>query len=487
MVQPLKHYALRLWTTVLIGGPAILWLLPAVGFGLKPALTQIFSALVLLAIFFAVGAVFNLIGARSVKGQMRAAEDWERDGSTRESEACYRRALSAFDSFLLSPRCRRRIAPELADRLARFYKVHSDQRIVSESFITAYLRLHPGDEGLARIWLRQAGSRGWLERGDQELAARIGAALSDSPAIQEQLARYCLMEERTDFSALETYRRLMVAAGRNVPADLVSQLANLFIDQGRADEWSLPVYVRALEQTPGKASAAAGIAACLKGLEETRNNQPWIATGRRLMADVQPDLISQAVVRFRAPDREAEPAPAETESSPGKRPMEGIARFAAAAFRSVSAAFAAIGLGLTAALRWAKTSPAARRSLRWGALALAAIAAILLVVNTAGYLFRSEKRPEAAAPVVRPTGRFTIQVAAYLKEEHARRFADELKRNGLDVYWTESSSDQKKWYQVRISRFEDKAAARAYGDTLKAKGIIEDYYIANYTPPQSHP
>ena len=483
MVQPLKHYALRLWASLLIGGPAILWLLPVVGFGLNPALTQVFAVLVLLAVFFAVGAVFNRVGVRSVKGQMRAAEDWERDGSTGESEACYRRALAAFDSFLLSPRARRRISPELADRLARFYKVRPDQSVVSDTFISAYLRLHPEDEELARIWLRQAGSRGWLERGDQQLAARIGAALADSPAIQEQLARYCLMEERTDFSALETYRRLMVAAGEHVPADLVSQLAELFIEQGRADEWALPVYVRALEQAPGKAATAAGIAACLKGLGETRSSRPWIAAGRRLLEDVEPERIAQAVDRFRPPDRAAAPSLASTARPTGKKTMEDVARSAAAAFRSVSAALAAVGLGLAGALRWAQTSPAARRSLRWGALILAAVAAILLVVNTAGYLFRSEKRPEAAAPVVRPTGRFTIQVAAYLKEDHARRYADELKRNGLDVYWTESSSDQKKWYQVRISRFEDKAAARAYGDTLKAKGIIEDYYIANYAPP----
>jgi cell division septation protein DedD len=487
MVHLLKHYALRLWTTLLIGGPAILWFLPMLDFGLNPVFTQIFAAVALLAVFFAVGAAFNLAGLRSIKGLMRAAEDWERDGSTGESEACYRRAIAVFDSFLPSPRARRRIVPDLADRLARFYKVRSDQSIVSDAFISSYLRLHPEDEELAHIWLQQAGSRGWLERDDQQLAARIGAALADSPAIQEQLARYCLMEERTDFSALETYRRLMVSAGRNAPADLVSQLADLFIEQGRADEWALPVYVRALQQAPGKTARAAGIAACLRGLGETRNNRPWIAAGRRLLEDVDPDRIARAVDRFQPPDRETEPSLAPAARPPAQKPMEGVARSAAAAFRSASAALGKVGLGLTGVLRWAQKSPSARRSFRWGALALAAVAAILLVINTAGYLFRSEKRPEAAAPVVRPTGRFTIQVAAYLKEEHARRYADELKRNGLDVYWTESSNDQKKWYQVRISRFEDKAAARAYGDTLKAKGIIEDYYIANYTPPQSHP
>ena len=55
---------------------------------------------------------------RRVRRQIRAAEDWERSGSAGEAETAYRRALSAFDSFLLSPRGRRRLSPELADHLA---------------------------------------------------------------------------------------------------------------------------------------------------------------------------------------------------------------------------------------------------------------------------------------------------------------------------------------------------------------------------------
>jgi hypothetical protein len=192
--------------------------------------------------------------------------------------------------------------------------------------------------------------------------------------------------------------------------------------------------------------------------------------------------------RFRIPERT--PRPAEP-AGPGPS-AEGWAlktgRAALSGLRSVSESLSAGGRRAAEGLRWMRKTPAARRSLRWAALGVAAIAAILLVVNTAGYLMRPEKRPEPKTPAAQvATGRFTIQVAAYLKEEQARRYAEELKRNGLEVYWTESDSDQKKWYQVRISRFEDKEAARAYGDTLKARGLIEDYYIANYTPPQSSP
>jgi hypothetical protein len=142
-----------------------------------------------------------------------------------------------------------------------------------------------------------------------------------------------------------------------------------------------------------------------------------------------------------------------------------------------------VGRRVAEGFRWVKRTPAARRWLRRAGLVAVAMGAIVLVVNTAGYLIRSEKRPEPRIPVVEVTGRFTIQVAAYLKKEHAKRYAEELKQHDLDVYWTENTGDRQTWYQVRISRFEDKNAARAYGDRLKESGIIEDYYIANYEPP----
>jgi hypothetical protein len=108
-----------------------------------------------------------------------------------------------------------------------------------------------------------------------------------------------------------------------------------------------------------------------------------------------------------------------------------------------------------------------------------------LVVNTVGHLGVTEKTAdkisEPAPPVV--TDPFTLQVAAYLKHEHARQFVEQLKKLELDAYWTEAVRGQKKWYQVRISHFADKKSARDYGEALKGRGVIEDYYVANYRRP----
>jgi cell division protein FtsN len=77
------------------------------------------------------------------------------------------------------------------------------------------------------------------------------------------------------------------------------------------------------------------------------------------------------------------------------------------------------------------------------------------------------------------TDPFTLQVAAYLKQEYALKRMEDLKRQGLDAYWTETSSGGKIWFQVRVSHFPDLSTAREYGRKLKGKGVIEDFYVTN--------
>ena len=75
------------------------------------------------------------------------------------------------------------------------------------------------------------------------------------------------------------------------------------------------------------------------------------------------------------------------------------------------------------------------------------------------------------------------KVAAYLKEEDAKRYVKQLTDNGMDAYWTRASGGGKNWYQVRISHFKTKSEAKAFGETLKTRGVIDDYYVANYNRP----
>ncbi len=118
-------------------------------------------------------------------------------------------------------------------------------------------------------------------------------------------------------------------------------------------------------------------------------------------------------------------------------------------------------------------------------MALLIMAVVVLVVNTARYLIKTEKtvsKKEELAEVV-ITDPFTIQVAAYLRLEDAQTYLRSLKERGLDVYMTKREGTKKTYYQVRISHFRDKVSAKTYGVSLKAQGIIDDFYVANYERP----
>jgi len=111
-----------------------------------------------------------------------------------------------------------------------------------------------------------------------------------------------------------------------------------------------------------------------------------------------------------------------------------------------------------------------------------ALGVIFFVVNTLEHLIKTKREASPEKPPVQEVvaNRFTIQVAAYLNAEHATRYVEHLKKLGLDAYWKEAQGAKKKWYQVRVSHFPDKASARDYGEALKSKGIIDDFYVANY-------
>ena len=126
--------------------------------------------------------------------------------------------------------------------------------------------------------------------------------------------------------------------------------------------------------------------------------------------------------------------------------------------------------------------------MKWTALGLAGAGLVVLMVNTAVHLIPTQEAPPIEPAPEQPAeviviDPFTLQVAAYLKVEHAEKYVTELKKQGLDAYYTEAKGTKSHWFQVRISHFPTKDAARAHGEELKARGVIDDFYVANYEKP----
>jgi len=474
--------AFRIWGTVLIGGLIGLWLLPALDFGLEPVWVPIPAALLVLLVFLFIGWLFNRLGLLLADRHIDEAVAWERVGSLAAAEVAYEKALAVFDSFLISPRAKRVAADRLTSRLSRFYLAKSDKQHTSETFVAFYLRAHPDDGEVAESWLRQARAGEGLDPRFYDTAAGVGEALVGNRVIQQLLARLYLSENRTDFPALQTYRRATGGRGKAGRA-IAKDVARLFLKDGRADEWALQLYLQAVAADEPGEDLLNGIAACVHWIPETSRNRRMLTVAHQYLEGIDPDQLALMRVGFTPPKPIEAPV---TQSGlkkilalTGKALLAGLGGIAGVLQGSVRTMHDLAGKLISRVRR----SPLTRPILNWVAVTLLTGVVIVLIINTVGYLVRPRPPGPATAPVKKVvTDRFTLQVAAYLKKKHAEKYVAHLKTLGLDAFWIVTTRRNKTWYQVRVSHFPDKAAARAYGQSLKEQGLIDDFYVANYEP-----
>ena len=480
MLSFLKHIAARIWLTVLFGGVACLWVLPFIQ-------TRIGLDWVLLPVVFILAIAFVLIGwvstrwgLGSVDRLIQEAGVFERDGMVYEAENRFRRALAVFDSFLISPFVKKQKVGRLTARLARFYLARARKTYDAERFLISYLQSNPQDEEVAENWLQQVESHGGLREEHQDLAYLVGGAQPKNRIVQSVLARYYLMLERTDFPALQTYRRVLTS-DQPLPADFRKNLADLFLRERRADEWALVIYLKAIEESDRRPEILRAIAACVRWISLSERNKQLLQQAYAYLEGIDAAEIKEMSAGFKPPvppaDQQAVQRPAQKRAA--------FLQTSGAVLQTLYEDLATLPAGVYRQMRAALQSRKARRVSGGILLAGLTVAVVVLVISTVAHLVKSdapvvskiEKAPEKI------TDPFTLQVAAYLKPDHAKNFVENLKNQGLDAYWREAISDNKKWYQVRISHFPDKKAARDFGESLKSKGVIDDYFVANFVAP----
>jgi hypothetical protein len=490
MIVWMRHIAVRLWLTFFVGGMLSIWILPTLQTRIGLQWVWLPAGGILVLVFWLVGWIGNQWDAAVVDRLIQEAGAYERDGMFPEAGEAFRRALSVCDSFLLSPKARKEASSALASRLARFYLAQADMTPERERFLMSYLLAHPHDEDVAEQWVRLADSDGGLGETHQELAARLADAHPRNDVIQQVLARFFLMLERTDFTALQTYRRVLDRGGRMSDA-FVRDAARLFIREGRTDEGALGTYLAAWDSGGERTELLRAIAACCRWTPETERSRLLLQRARRLVADAGESALESMIAGFGPPAEDF----VERQKEGGlsiRSILAGVWRLVADLF--VKWPMSAAGWAARASwglVSWFFGSRKRRRALAGVLLAAMAVGVGVLVVNTIGYLRPSPQPSETpAAKVSEPvaqavvvTDPYTLQVAAFTNPEYAERYVADLKNQGVEAYWMKAEGKSRIWYQVRVSHFPDKEAARSYGEQLKSQGMIDDFYVANYEEP----
>ncbi|MGD2038856.1 MAG: tetratricopeptide repeat protein, partial [Desulfobacterales bacterium] len=423
MLSFLKHISVRIWLTVLLGGVVCLWVLPSfqTQIGLQWVLLPV--VLILVASFLLIGWASNRLGLGSVERFLHEAGVFERDGMVTEAEKCFRRAMAVFDSFLISPLAKKQNTDALTARVARFYLARARKTYDAEIFVVSYLQSNPQDEEVAENWIQQVESRGGLREEHQDLAYRIGSAHPENLTIQSVLARFYLTLERTDFPALQTYRRVL-NADQQLPVDFLKDLADLFLRERRADEWALAIYLKAIEESDQRAEILRGIAACVRWISLTKRNKALLKKAYAYLDGIDPAEIKKMSTGFKPPVPLADPQAAQR--SIQKRPsfLKTTGAVLQTFYEDVTALPAWIYRQVRVAGRWALQSKRSRQVFTGILLAGLSVAVVVLVINTVSHLVKTEtpvtQKIEKAPETI--TDPFTLQVAAYLKPGYARTY-----------------------------------------------------------------
>ncbi|BBO85918.1 hypothetical protein DSCO28_64840 [Desulfosarcina ovata subsp. sediminis] len=486
-----KHMAVRLWTALFIASLVAMTVLPPFAAAVGPGWMVVPGIVLFVLVFWLTGVIFAAMGRGRLDRLMSEAAIWERAGMDREARQVLVRAEATVDSFFFSPFSRRAPAGRLLAHTARFQLASGAPKSASEAVVSAYLQHFPRDRAAAAKWLEGLLAGRAVTHQTHEIAVRIGAAHPEDIALQRMLAQFYLSERRCDFAALNTYRVVM-DTGDPLPDRMINGLADLFLAERRVDTLALQVYLDVHRRGSRDAHLLAGLAACCRMIHPTPLTLPFLEQAEAVFDGVDPAQRREMAIDF-LPEM-AEGGEPRT-SRRHRRPFA----FLGLVYRTATRSARAGGVGLARLARWGATAVLwLLRGLRmalfskptkWVALGGFAIAVGGLVVNTVMHLGPDTKPvapvdEPAPAPVVVPvTDPFTLQTAAYLKVSDARRFVNQLKEHGLDAYWTRATGGNKTWYQVRVSHFKTKAQARAYGEDLKKRHIIGDYYVANYKRP----
>lgn len=468
----LRHMALRLWLTALAGGLISLALLPGWQRVMGIAWLALPCLLMLTACFMALGWGMNGMGLRLMRRHLKEAAVWERAGMSAEAETAFQKAVALFDSFWLSPAARRKKAPWFQGVLARYYLGPSSAGAYARSVVAGYLIRYPQDDAVAEQWLEQLLIYPSHLQEEHEAATRVGNALVGRLGVQRLLMQFYLAVGSFGFDARQTCRRVWQFS-QPLSDELVCKLGRMLLEAAILSPWALQVYLKA--HAAGETGVLAGVAAAYRWLPPTEENRGDLAAAKALLADMDRHRLDRLTARF-------EPVAVAVKSK-SKRPVLPAAPSLTGLLNGVKP--------LMIMVRSAGSRMGALVRRKWAGAKLLPLAGViaLTVVLGIGAWYLLQPEPEAPPVVVEVpeipviTDPFTIQVAAYMSAGDAQDFVDQLAQKGLAAFRTKAASANRTWYQVKVSHFATKAEAQSYGNELKSKGLIDDFYVANYEPP----
>jgi len=423
MIWVLKNISVHLWLTTLFTIPFSFYILPGLTRlfpGLDPAFTGI---VVILGFVAATSFLMDITAKKIVKDLIKEGLAWERSGLFNRAEKNYIRALRIYDTFLLFPLSAKKTARIISGTIAKF-KLNTS--IGNQNFQLAaivYLKMNPSDTDIAGLWLRQVRKARVVSSVEQDVLSVLAEKYYANVSLSGLLTDIFLGLEREDFTAKKLYMQVIKEPA--LEAMYSKRISSLI---GEPEETAL---AKVSYELPGKKTG--------KPLD-TRNR----TTGNiKKLAQKTMSLMKI-----------------------GWAFIAGRLHF--------------LILNISKAAVYVKENEKARFYLKTAVLTIVSVWLGFFMISTMSHMFKSraveKKKIKIEIQLPKP---FTIQVSAYLKQKHADRYVDILKKKGIDASVKKVDGGGKTWFVVRVSKFVDKKSATEYGRKLKKQKIIDDFFVNN--------
>lgn len=419
MTRVLRNIGIYLWIVTLIAIPLNFYFMPQLILffpGINPATA---GFVIIIGIAAVTGFLMDFAAQKIVIDLMKQGQTWERSGILNKAEENYIKALRIYDTFFFLPFSVKKITRKISGTIARF-SLNADVANRHFKLCTAvYLKMNPGDEDIAQLWLGRLRQSSMVTSLEQEVLTSLAEKHFASKLLSVLMVDIFLGLGRKDFAAKKLYQQIL------------------------KDPLLKDRYSKKIEDTIGKTDKTLQ--------QEVSYFVPAQESEKKLEIRKKVQKIADKTVFY--------------------------LKKSIAVIRSVSNLLI-VSMGRT--IVYVKKHEKVQLYIKAGLIVLPSAGLLFFMINTMSYMFQSswveKEKVQIQIQVPKP---FTIQVAAYLKQKHALSYVDLLKQKGVDAILKKVDGGGKTWYVVKVSEFADKKSAKAYGRELKQKKIIDDFFVNN--------
>ncbi|MFO7912463.1 MAG: SPOR domain-containing protein [Desulfotignum sp.] len=428
MIRGLRNIFVRLWVTTLVTVPLCFYIMPWVRQVFSGPGPVFFALGMVITGYVLIGFLMNFLGEKLIERLIREAQMWERAAIFNRAGTKYLQAVRMYDSFLLSPLSVGKMTTRLTGALARFSLTFDRENEIFRQAVLVYLASNPRDETLAGLWLRRLCKNRAVDDKEEDLLTRLANIHHTSPKLMPFLTRLFLDLGRVDFTAKQLYARVL-------------EIPSLKQRYGKDIHTLLEEPAQQLEQE-----------VMYPAREMPRQSLP--SASQKKISDIISDIGMDFFTGLR-------------------HVIQSVRTGVVFCFGFAARYARRLMTRIQVKDRW-------RFYLKAGVLGFIFLGLLVFMYNTVSHLLRPGTVDEIEVIIEKKISKpFTIQVAAYLKESHADKYLKILRQNSIDARIKKTGGGGKTWYLIQVSEFADKADATAYGNHLKKKNIIEDFFVSN--------